>query len=290
MPTPDASAAGQFKIGGDLSINRLGFGAMRITGPGIWGEPADRDECLRVLRRLPELGVDFIDTAPSYGPAVSEQLIGEALHPYKKGLVVATKGGLTRGGPNVWGQLGRPDFLRENLLMSLRRLKLERIELWQLHRIDPTLPREDQFGAIADFKREGLINHVGLSEVSVEEITAAQAFFPVATVQNQYSLSNRKHDDVLDWCTAHGVGFIPFWPLAGGALTKPGGPLDTVAKKLGATAGQVSLAWMLKRSPVMLPIPGTSKVSHVEENVGAAQVPLSDEDFKALDEAGKALG
>ena len=287
--TPNASDADRFKIGGDLDIARLGFGAMRITGQGIWGPPADKPEALRVLRRLPELGVDFIDTAAAYGPGASEELIAEALHPYGKGLLIATKGGLTRGGPGVWGQLGRPDFLRENVLMSLRRLKLERIELWQLHRIDPTLPREDQFGAIADMKREGLINHVGLSEVSVEQIKAAQVFFPVVSVQNQYSLSNRQHDDVLDWCAAHQVGFIPFWPLAAGALTRPGGPLDTLAKKLGATPGQVSLAWMLKRSPVMLPIPGTSKLAHLEENVGAAGLKLSDEDFRALDEAGKAL-
>jgi pyridoxine 4-dehydrogenase len=284
---PKASAAGHFKIGGDLEVARLGYGAMRITGDGIWGEPADREECLRTLKALPELGVSFIDTADSYGPFVSEDLIAEALHPYD-GLVIATKGALTRHGPNIWMPVGRPEYLRQCVLMSLRRLKVERIDLWQLHRIDPKVPRDEQFGVIADMLKEGLIRHAGLSEVGVEEIKAAQAVFPVATVQNRYNLSDRGHEDVLNWCEAQGIGFIPWFPLASGALAKPGGVLDTVAHKLNASQSQVALAWVLKRSPVMLPIPGTSKVKHLQENVAAAGPNLSDEDFAALDAAAKA--
>jgi aryl-alcohol dehydrogenase-like predicted oxidoreductase len=286
MPQPDTA---RFAIGGDLTVNRLGFGAMRITGPGIWGQPADREECLLVLRRLPELGVDFIDTADSYGPFVSEDLIAEALAPYPA-TVIATKGGFARGGPGIWSALGRPEYLRQCVLMSLRRLKVERIDLWQLHRIDPKVPRDEQFGAIAAMVKEGLIRHVGLSEVEIPDIEAAQAHFAVATVQNRYNLGLRQHEAVVDWCEAHGVGFIPFFPLAAGALARPGGVVDSVARKLGATQSQVALAWVLKRSPVMLPIPGTSQVAHLEQNAAAAKLELSDEDFAALDAAGRAQG
>jgi pyridoxine 4-dehydrogenase len=285
--TPSAAASGQFKIGGDLAVNRLGFGAMRITGKGIWGEPEDRDEALRVLRRLPELDVDFIDTADSYGPFVSEDLIAEALAPYK-GSVIATKGALTRHGPNVWLPVGRPEYLRQCVLMSLRRLKLDQIPLWQLHRIDPKVPRDEQFGVIAAMLKEGLIRHAGLSEVSVEEIEAARKVFPVSTVQNRYNLVDRGSEKVLDYCETHNIGFIPWYPLAAGDLAKPGGALDAIVKKTGATPSQIALAWVLKRSPVMLPIPGTSKVAHLEDNVAAAQIKLSDEDFKALDQQAKA--
>lgn len=280
--TPSAAASGQFRIAGDLAVTRLGFGAMRITGKGIWGEPADRAEALRVLRRLPELGVDFIDTADSYGPFVSEDLIAEALAPYKD-VVVATKGGLTRHGPNIWVPVGRPEYLRQCVLMSLRRLKLERIDLWQLHRIDPKVPREEQFGVIADMLKEGLIRHAGLSQVSVEEIEAARKVFPVATVQNLYNLVDRSSEDVLDYCAANEIGFIPWFPLAAGDLAKPGTALDAIVHKTGATPSQVALAWVLKRSPAMLPIPGTGQVAHLEDNVRAAEIELSDEDFQALD-------
>ncbi|WP_165190744.1 aldo/keto reductase [Caulobacter soli] len=285
--TPSAAASGQFRIGGDLPVNRLGFGAMRITGPGIWGEPEDRDEALRVLKRLPELEVDFIDTADSYGPFVSEDLIAEALAPYPKS-VIATKGGLTRVGPGAWPPVGRPEYLRQCVLMSLRRLKIERIDLWQLHRIDAKVPRDEQFGVIADMQKEGLIRHAGLSQVSVEEIQAAQKHFKVATVQNLYNLTDRTSEAVLDHCEAEGIGFIPWYPLASGDLAKPGGVLDAIVHKTGATPSQIALAWVLKRSPVMLPIPGTSKVKHLEDNVAAAGITLSDEDFAALDKAAKA--
>jgi aryl-alcohol dehydrogenase-like predicted oxidoreductase len=289
MPTPNASAAGRFKLGGDIDIARLGYGAMRITGPGIWGEPADRAEALRTLRRLPELGVDFIDTADSYGPETSETLIAEALAPYPN-MLIATKGGLTRHGPGVWAPVGRPEYLRQCVLMSLRRLKVERIDLWQLHRIDALVPRDEQFGVIADMRKEGLIRHVGLSEVGVEEIKAAQAHFPVVSVQNRYNLVTRQHEAVLDWCGEQGIGFIPFFPLAGGSLAKPGSVLDAVAHAHGATQSQVALAWVLRRSPVMLPIPGTSQVKHLEENVAGAGVVLTDAEYAALDAAGKAAG
>jgi pyridoxine 4-dehydrogenase len=281
MTTIDARQSGQFTLG-DRTVNRLGFGAMRITGPGIWGEPADRDEALRVLKRLPEIGVDFIDTADSYGPFVSEDIIAEALHPYD-GLFIATKGGLTRTGPGVWPPVGRPEYLRQCVLMSLRRLKVDRIDLWQLHRIDPKVPRDEQFGVIADFLKEGLIAHAGLSQVSVAEIEAARKVFEVATVQNRYNLSDRADEDVLDYCQREGVGFIPWYPLASGELAKPGGPVDAIAKAHGATAGQVALAWVLRRSPVMLPIPGTSRVAHLDENVAAASLVLSDAEYASLD-------
>jgi pyridoxine 4-dehydrogenase len=281
MTTIDARQSGQFKLG-DRAVNRLGFGAMRVTGPGIWGEPADRDEALKVLKRLPEIGVDFIDTADSYGPFVSEDIIAEALHPYD-GLFIATKGGLTRTGPGVWPPVGRPEYLRQCVLMSLRRLKVDRIDLWQLHRIDPKVPRDEQFGVIADFLKEGLIAHAGLSQVSVAEIEAARKVFEVATVQNRYNLSDRADEDVLDYCQREGVGFIPWYPLASGELAKPGGPVDAIAKAHGATAGQVALAWVLRRSPVMLPIPGTSRVAHLDENVAAASLVLSDAEYASLD-------
>ena len=287
MTTPNASAAGRFKLGGDIDIARLGYGAMRITGDGIWGEPRDRAGALATLRRLPELGVDFVDTADSYGPETSETLIAEALAPYPN-MLIATKGGLTRHGPGVWRPVGRPEYLRQCVLMSLRRLKVERIDLWQLHRIDALVPRDEQFGVIAEMQKEGLIRHVGLSEVGVEEIQAAQAHFKVASVQNHYNLVTRQYEPVLDWCEANGVGFIPWFPLAAGALARPGGVLDAVAHRLGATQSQVALAWVLKRSPVMLPIPGTSQVKHLEENVAAAGLVLSDDDFAALDQAGRA--
>ena len=286
MSNANAAASGTYDLGGQ-TIHRLGFGAMRVTGQGIWGEPNDREESLRTLRRLPELGVNFIDTADSYGPFVSEELIREALHPYKD-MLIATKGGLTRHGPDIWMPVGRPEYLRQCVLMSLRRLGVETIDLWQLHRIDPKVPQDEQFGVIRDMQKEGLIRNVGLSEVSVAEIKAAQKFFTVATVQNRYNLVDRTSEDVLDFCAQNGVGFIPWFPLAAGELAKPGSVLDTIAKKIGASPSQVALAWVLKRSPVMLPIPGTSKVKHLEENVAAAAIELSDEDFDALDKQGRA--
>jgi aryl-alcohol dehydrogenase-like predicted oxidoreductase len=286
MTTISAASAGTVTLGGDLTVNRLGFGSMRITGKGIWGDPADRAECLRVLRRLPELGVDFIDTADSYGPFVSEALIREALHPYR-GMVIATKAGLTRQGPDIWRPVGRPEYLRQCVLMSLRRLGVERIDLWQLHRIDNKVPRDEQFGVIADMQREGLIRHVGLSEVNVEEIEAARKFFPVVSVQNLFNLVTRKYEDVLDFCEGEGIAFIPWYPLAAGGLAKEGSALSEVARRAGATPAQAALAWVLKRSPVMLPIPGTSKVKHLEENVAAAGLELTDEEFRRLDELGR---
>ncbi len=280
MSTPNAALSGTFAIGGELVINRLGFGAMRITGKGIWGEPEDVAESRRTLARVPELGINFIDTADSYGPEVSERLIGEVLSPYKAGLVVATKAGLTRTGPNAWHQVGRPEYLEQEVHMSMRRLKLERIDLWQLHRIDSKVPRDEQFDAIRGFIKAGLIRHAGLSEVSVEEIKAAQEYFPVATVQNRYNPGARGSDPVLDYCEQNGIGFIPWAPLGGEG--GPGAKVQAIAQKYGATASQVALAWALKRSPVMLPIPGTGKVKHLEENVAAAAIQLSDEDFDAL--------
>jgi len=280
-----AAASGTITLGGDLTVNRLGFGAMRITGKGIWGEPEDRDEAIRVLKRLPELNVDFIDTADAYGPDVSEDLIREVLYPYK-GIVVATKGGNTRQGPDKWHAVGRPEYLRQATLMSLRRLGVDRIDLWQLHRIDAQTDREAQFQVIAEMQKEGLIRHVGLSEVSVEEIEAASRHFPVVSVQNLYNLVHRHSEAVLDYCEERGIAFIPWFPLAAGRLAREGTVLDETAKRLGATPSQVALAWVLMRSPVMLPIPGTGKVKHLEENVAAAEIVLSDEDFAALDAAG----
>jgi aryl-alcohol dehydrogenase-like predicted oxidoreductase len=282
-----AASSGSFRLGGDTPVNRLGFGAMRITGKGIWGEPEDRDAAIGLLRRLPELGVDFIDTADSYGPFVSEDLIAEALAPYD-GVTIATKGGLVRHGPNVWAPVGRPEYLRQCVQMSLRRLKLEQIPLWQLHRIDPKVPQGEQFGVIADMLNEGLIKHAGLSQVSVEEIEAARKVFPVASVQNLYNLTDRSSEAVVDYCAANAIGFIPWYPLAAGKLAAPGTALDAIVHKTNATPGQIALAWALKRSPVMLPIPGTGNAEHLEDNVRAAEVRLSDEDFRALDEQARA--
>ncbi len=267
-------------------MHRLGFGAMRITGRGIWGEPPDVAEARRVLRRLPELGVDFIDTADSYGPEVSERLLADELAPFQ-GMLLATKGGLTRPGPDRWVPRGDPAYLRQCVEQSLSRLRLTRIDLWQLHRIDAKVPRDEQFQVIAEMQREGLIRHVGLSEVKVEEIEAAQRFFKVATVQNLYNLVNRQSEDVVDYCEKHEIGFIPWYPLAAGSLTQPGGLLTSMAKRLGASPSQIALAWVLKRSRVMLPIPGTGSVKHLEENVAAAQVDLSDRDFDELDRKGR---
>ncbi len=286
MTATTAAASGTFMLGGDIKVNRLGFGAMRITGKGIWGEPEDRPEAIRVLERVRELGINFIDTADAYGPDVSEDLIREVLHPYGD-IIVATKGANTRQGPDQWAAVGRREYLFQAVKMSLRRLGLERIDLWQLHRIDQKVSHEEQFGAIADMQKEGLIRHVGLSEVSIAEIEEAQKYFKVVSVQNLFNLTYRRTEDVLDYCEKNNIAFIPWFPLAAGNLSKEGGLLDTVAKKVGATPSQVALAWVLKRSPVMLPIPGTGKVKHLEENTAAAGVQLSDEDFKALDEAGK---
>jgi aryl-alcohol dehydrogenase-like predicted oxidoreductase len=286
MTDPSAIASGQFKIGGDISVNRLGFGAMRITGPGIWGDPEDPNAARETLGKLPDLGVNLIDTADSYGPFVSEDLIREMLHPYP-GMLIATKGGLTRPSAGAWVPVGRAGYLRQCVQMSLRRLGVERIDLWQLHRIDPNTPRDEQFGVIADMQQEGLIRHVGLSEVGVEEIEAAQKHFPVVTVQNEYNLVTRKSEAVLDYCEAHGIGFIPWFPLASGDLARPGSVLSDIAGKLHLTPSQVALAWILKRSKVMLPIPGTSRVAHLVQNVAAAAAELSDADFAALDKQGR---
>ncbi|HJP97282.1 MAG TPA: aldo/keto reductase [Rhodanobacteraceae bacterium] len=281
MTTPDAGRAGTFRIGGELAIHRLGFGAMRVTGPGIWGEPADRAAGLDTLRRVPELGIDFIDTADSYGPDVSELLLREALHPYRD-IVIATKGGQVRPGPEEWIPLGRPDYLTQQAKMSLRHLGIEQIPLWQLHRIDPAVPRDEQFGAIKSMLDEGLIRFAGLSEVTVEEIQAAEKVFPVATVQNRYSATFRKYEDVLDYCESRGIGFIPWYPLSGGALSGPDSPVAEVARRHEASPAQIAIAWLLRRSPVMIPIPGTSKRAHLEENVTAVDINLSDEEFDAL--------
>jgi pyridoxine 4-dehydrogenase len=283
-----AAASGTFTVGGDMTVNRLGFGAMRITGQGIWGDPKDPAGARATLRRAVELGVNFIDTADSYGPEVSENLIREVLHPYR-GVVIATKGGLTRQGPGEWYPVGRGPYLQQCVQMSLRRLGVERIDLWQLHRIDPQTSRKEQFETIAAMQRDGYIRHVGLSEVSVGDIEEAQQYFPVATVQNQYNLVDRKSENVLDYCEAHNIGFIPWFPLAAGDLAQSGSVLSQIAKRLGATASQGALAWTLKRSPVMLPIPGTSRADHLEENVAAANLVLTDEDFEELDRQARAL-
>jgi aryl-alcohol dehydrogenase-like predicted oxidoreductase len=289
MSEANAVRSGSFKIGGDLEVHRLGFGAMRLTGKGVWGPPEDLAECRRTIERLGSLGIDFIDTADSYGPHVSEELLAEILAPnQKKKMVIATKGGLTRHGPDIWLPVGRPEYLKQCVLLSMRRLGVDRIDLWQLHRIDPEVPRDEQFGIIAEMQKQGLIRHAGLSEVSVEQIAAASKFFKVATVQNLYNLAHRQSEAVLDYCTKNNIGFIPWFPLAAGDLAVPGGLLDSVAKKLKATPSQVALAWVLQRSPVMLPIPGTSKVRHLEENTAAAGLRLSDADFRALDETGRA--
>ena len=287
MSDANAARSGTFKIGGDVEVNRLGFGAMRVTGQGVWGEPDDRAEAIRTLKRVPELGVNFIDTADSYGPDVSEELIGEALAPYGD-VLVATKGGLTRTGPGQWIPVGRAEYLIQQAHKSCRHLRVKEIGLWQLHRIDPKTPQAEQFGAVKTLLDDGVIRHAGLSNVSIAEIEAASEVFKVATVQNRYNLVDRTSEDVLDYCTQHGIGFIPWYPLAAGDLAKPGSLLDRLAKEHGAAPSQIALAWVLKRSPVMLPIPGTSSIAHLEENVAAAGIHLSDEDFAALDREGKA--
>jgi aryl-alcohol dehydrogenase-like predicted oxidoreductase len=282
--TVTATASGTFVIGGDMEVTRLGFGAMRIVGEGVWGPPKDPVAARAVLRRLRSLEVDFIDTADSYGPFVSEDLICEVLHPYGD-IKVATKGGFTRSGPSQWAAVGRPEYLRQCCEMSLRRLGVDTIDLWQLHRIDPKEPREEQFGLMRELQEEGKVRHLGLSEVSVDEIKAAREYFEVATVQNLYNLTERQSEDVLDYCEANDIGFIPWFPLAAGSLAEPGGPVAEIADEHGATTGQVALAWLLARSHVMLPIPGTGSPEHLEENVAAAALELSDEEMRLLDAA-----
>jgi aryl-alcohol dehydrogenase-like predicted oxidoreductase len=276
-----AAASGVFKVGGAISINRFGFGTMRATGPGIWGPPADPAEVMRTLRRLPELDVNFIDTADSYGPDVAESLVREALHPYA-GMLIATKAGLARTGPDKWTPLGRPEYLIQQAQKSLRALGVEQIGLWQLHRIDPKVPRDEQFDAVKSLIDAGTIRYAGLSQVSIDNVIAASKVFKVATVQNRYNLVDRSSEDVLQYCEEHGIGFIPWFPLASGELAKPGSMLDGIAKSRGAAPGQIALSWLLKRSPVMLPIAGTSKVSHLEENIAAAGIQLTDAEFSAL--------
>jgi pyridoxine 4-dehydrogenase len=280
-----AAASGTFTLGGDLTVNRLGFGAMRLTGKGVWGPPLDRDECVRVLRRAAELGVNFIDTADSYGPYISEDIIREALYPYD-GLVIATKAGLLRTGPDIWIPLGNPSYLRQELEMSLRRLGVETIDLFQLHRIDPNFPLADQVGELLTFKNEGKIRHIGLSEIDVDQLKAAQQITEIVSVQNMYNLSSRGSEPLLDFATSQGIGFIPWFPLGGGPLSAPDSPLQRIAADHQASAGQLALAWLLKRSPVMLPIPGTSKVAHLEENIAAAEISLTDDEFETLATAG----
>ena len=281
---PVVAHSGTFCFAG-IEVHRLGFGTMRLTGRGIWGEPTDRNEALGVLRRAVELGVDFLDTADSYGPNVAEDVIRDALHPYPDGLVIATTAGLTRQGPNQWSPVGRPEYLRQQCELSLRRLAVESIDLFQLHRIDPGVPAEEQFGLLADLVAEGKVRAVGLSEVSVAEITAARAVTPIATVQNRYNLTDRAAEDVVGYCEAQGIGFIPWAPIAAGALAHPGGPVDAVVTATGATASQVCLAWLLARSPVMLPIPGSSSVAHLEDNCGAALVLLTPDQVSSLTDA-----
>jgi pyridoxine 4-dehydrogenase len=283
-----AAESGTFALGGDLKVHRLGFGAMRITGPGIWGEPQDRDECIRVLKHTVDLGINFIDTADAYGPEVSEQLIAEALAPYPKQLVIATKGGFTRQGPDKWAAVGRAEYLRQCVEMSLRRLKLERIDLYQLHRIDPRTPAEESLGELKKMQNEGKIRHIGLSEVKPAEIENARKIVDVVSVQNRYNIADRGHEDTLEYCEKHNIAFIPWFPVAAGKLTQPGGVLDTAAKKHNATISQIALAWLLHRSPVMLPIPGTSRVKHLEENTAAAGVKLSAEEWKQVEAAAQA--
>jgi pyridoxine 4-dehydrogenase len=297
MPNQEAAAqrnralargSGEFLIGGDLRVARLGFGAMRITGDGIWGEPADRAESVRVLRRAVELGINFIDTADSYGPVVSEEIIAEALYPYPAGLVIATKGGFDRPGPNVWVENGSPEHLRSACEGSLRRLRLDRIDLYQLHRIDPKVPAEDQLGALKDLQAQGKVKHIGLSEVSVRQIQHARAIVPIVSVQNRYSVADRGSEDVLEYCEKENMGFIPWFPLAAGRVSGRSSPIGQVAAKLKATPSQVALAWLLARSPVMLPIPGTSSVAHLEENVAAAGLKIDASEMQELDSLARA--
>ena len=280
--TLNAADSGTFALGGDLKVNRLGFGAMRITGEGIWGEPENPDEAKAVLKRVVELGINLIDTADSYGPDVSERLIGETLAPYSDDMVIATKAGLVRPGPGDWRPNGRPEHIREAIEGSLSRLKLETIDLYQLHRIDPEVPAEESLGTMADLVSEGKVRYVGLSEINVEELRQAQEILPIASVQNRYNLTDRGSEDVLEACEADGIGFIPWFPLASGSLSQPGGPVDEIASAHDAAPGQVALAWLLRRSPVMLPIPGTSSVSHLEENVAGASLQLTDDEYTEL--------
>jgi pyridoxine 4-dehydrogenase len=274
-----------YTIGGDLTVHRLGYGAMRITGPGIWGPPPDRERAKAVLRRALELGVDFIDTADSYGPRVSEELIAEALHPYPDGLVIATKGGLTRSGPDQWTPNCRPEYLKECCEGSLRRLRLDRIDLYQLHTVDPDVPYEESIGALSELQQEGKIRHIGISNVDIEHYEQARSLVEVVTVQDRFNLNDRANEDVLDRCTDDGIGFIPWFPLATGELARPGGPLDEIARAHDATPGQVALAWLLQRSPVMLPIPGTASVEHLEDNMRARDVHLTEEEMARLEES-----
>jgi aryl-alcohol dehydrogenase-like predicted oxidoreductase len=283
--TKPAIASGTFNLGGDLPVIRLGYGSMQLTGPGVWGDPKDPDEAVRVLRRAVELGVNFIDTADSYGPFVAEQLIKKALHPYADDLVIATKAGLTRSGPADWRPVGRPEYLRQQAELSLRHLGLDRIPLYQLHRIDAQVPLADQIGELVLLQQEGKIGHIGLSEVSVEQIKAAQQIAPIASVQNLYNVANRSAEDVLEYAESQNMGFIPWFPLATGELAREGGPLAQVAEHHDATPSQLALAWLLRRSPVMLPIPGTSTVAHVEDNIAAATITLTDAEFDALAQA-----
>ena len=283
LTSTHAAASGTFSLGGDLPVNRLGYGAMRITGPGVWGEPPDPDSAKAVLRRAVELGVQFIDTADSYGPDVCERLIGEALHPYADGVVIATKGGLTRQGPNRWMPVGRPEYLGQQVEMSLRRLKVERIDLYQLHRIDPKVPVEESLGVLGRLQKQGKIRHIGLSEVKPEEIERASKTVKIVSVQNEYNIGNRKSEETLKYCEENGIGFIPWFPVAAGVLAKPGGVLDEAAKRHEATVAQLSLAWLLHRSPVMLPIPGTTSLEHLEENVGASDLELTDEEWAEIE-------
>jgi aryl-alcohol dehydrogenase-like predicted oxidoreductase len=287
MTTPNAAHSGTVSIAGDLTVNRLGYGAMRITGEGIWGGPKDPAECKRVLRRLLDLNVNFIDTADAYGPEVSENLIAEALHPYPKGLVIATKGGLTRQGPNQWAPVARAEYLRQCVEMSLRRLKVERIDLYQLHRFDPKVPVEESLGELKKMQDEGKIHHIGVSETTVADIQRAQKIVKVVSVQNKYNITDRAYEDVVEYCEKNKIAFIPWFPLAAGELTKPGGVLDKLAQAHKATTSQIAIAWLLRRSPVMLPIPGTSKVKHLEENVATAELKLSDTEWQSLEDAAK---
>ena len=278
-----AISSGTFYLSSDLPVRRLGFGAMRLTGPGVWGEPADREEALAVLRRAVELGITLIDTADSYGPEVAERLIAQALFPYPRDLVIATKAGFRRPGPGKWVEDGRPEHLKEACEGSLRRLRLERIDLFQLHRIDPKVALEDQIGAFLELQSQGKIRHIGLSEVSLQQIESVRRLTPIVSVQNRYSLVDRDSEDVLNYCTRSDIGFIPWFPLATGNLAKPGGPLARAAERLGAQPSQIALAWLLRRSPVMLPIPGTSSVAHLEENTGAASIVLDERTMRELE-------
>jgi aryl-alcohol dehydrogenase-like predicted oxidoreductase len=283
MDMTTAQRNDMFSLGGDLPVHRLGYGAMQLPGPGVWGEPADRDGAVRVVRAAVEQGVDFIDTADSYGPLVSEQIIAEALHPYPENLVIATKAGLTRQGPDVWTPVGRPAYLKQQVELSLRHLRVERIDLIQLHRIDPEVPLADQLGAFQELQDEGKVRHIGVSEVSVEQLKEASAIVDVVSVQNLYNLTNRKSQDVLDHATAEGIAFIPWFPIATGNLAAADSPVADIARELDATPSQVALAWLLQTSPVVLPIPGTKSVEHLTENLGAARLTLSAEDMARLD-------